>query len=312
MRASDFRRLQTKLARLTQRQQEQLVAALTGEKAKQAPKMLDLIANPARCPHCASHELWSWGSSGGLPRFRCKQCKRTFNAVSCSPVANIRLRQKWDQYLRCILASLSLRASARACGISLQTAFLWRHRFLALLERHKPPSLEGIVEADETYFLESQKGSRHLSRPARHRGGRSKYRGLSHEQVPVLVARDRHKVTIDAVLPSGSLEAVSNALGGAVADDAVLCTDGSPTLAAFAMRYGLIHEAVSATPGARIRRGYHIQNVNAYHKRLKEWLGRFHGVSTKWLPSYLTWRRYIDQGGHRATTRAFMQYARVA
>ena len=311
MRENEFRILQKKLARLTPRQQAQLVASLTGG-TKQSPKMQDLIARPAKCPHCDSPELWSWGSSGGLPRFRCKKCRHTFNAVSCSPVANIRLREKWDQYLRCILGSLSLRASAKACGISLQTAFLWRHRFLALLEQHKPPPLAGIVEADETYFLESQKGSRHLSRPARHRGGRSKYRGLSHDQIPVIVARDRHKVTVDAVLPNASLEALDKALGNGVADDAVLCTDGSATLAAFAVRHGLLHEAVSATPGGRVRNGYHIQNVNAYHKRLKQWMGRFNGVSTKWLKSYLTWRRYIDQGGGQVTPRAFMDYASAA
>jgi hypothetical protein len=34
--------------------------------------------------------------------------------------------------------------------------------------------------------------------------------------------------------------------------------------------------------------------VNAYHGRLKEWMRRFHGVATKNLPSYLSWRRTIE------------------
>ncbi len=38
----------------------------------------------------------------------------------------------------------------------------------------------------------------------------------------------------------------------------------------------------------------HINNVNAYHGRLKEWMRRFHGVATKKLPSYLSWRRTIE------------------
>ena len=38
----------------------------------------------------------------------------------------------------------------------------------------------------------------------------------------------------------------------------------------------------------------HINNVNAYHGRLKEWMRRFHGVATKNLPSYLSWRRTIE------------------
>ena len=30
---------------------------------------------------------------------------------------------------------------------------------------------------------------------------------------------------------------------------------------------------------------FHINNVNAYHGRLKEWMRRFHGVATENLPS---------------------------
>ena len=40
----------------------------------------------------------------------------------------------------------------------------------------------------------------------------------------------------------------------------------------------------------------HINNVNAYHGRLKQWLNRFNGVATKNLPSYLGWRRPSKAG----------------
>jgi hypothetical protein len=32
---------------------------------------------------------------------------------------------------------------------------------------------------------------------------------------------------------------------------------------------------------------FHIQNVNAYDSRLKEWIRRFHGVATKYLENYV-------------------------
>jgi len=51
--------------------------------------------------------------------------------------------------------------------------------------------LRGIVEADETFVLSTRKGERNLDRKARRRGGKASKRGLSHEQVPVLVAADR-------------------------------------------------------------------------------------------------------------------------
>ena len=55
---------------------------------------------------------------------------------------------------------LSVRKAARKCGIDNTTSFRWRHRFLRGLKDKKDSSLKGIVEADETFFLESFKGSR--------------------------------------------------------------------------------------------------------------------------------------------------------
>ena len=42
----------------------------------------------------------------------------------------------------------------------------------------------------------------------------------------------------------------------------------------------------------------HINNVNAYHSRLKGWLRPFHGVATKNLAHYLGWRRTLEAFGH--------------
>lgn len=58
-----------------------------------------------------------------------------------------------------------------------------------------------MAEADQTYFLRSAKGQRHeLLRKARKRGGKASKQGLSREQVPVLVARDRSGQTADFIL----------------------------------------------------------------------------------------------------------------
>ncbi len=45
---------------------------------------------------------------------------------------------------------------------------------------------------------------------------------------------------------------------------------------------------------AQVRGAFHIQNVNAYDSRLKGWMKRFHGVSTKYLKHYLGWRRLLE------------------
>ena len=91
--------------------------------------------------------------------------------------------------------------------------------------------------------------------------------------------------------PTSERRAVAAALGPVIASDAVLCSDGAKAYAVFAARHGLRHEPVNLAAGIRVRDGaFHVQNVNAYHGRLKGWMGRFNGVATRYLPNYLGWR----------------------
>jgi hypothetical protein len=53
----------------------------------------------------------------------------------------------------------------------------------------------------------------------------------------------------------------------------------------------------------------HINNVNAYHGRFKEWMRRFHGVATKNLPNYLSWRRTLEALGAAPTPEAWIKAA---
>jgi hypothetical protein len=43
-----------------------------------------------------------------------------------------------------------------------------------------------------------------------------------------------------------------------------------------------------------VKGAIHVQNVNAYHSRFRDWLSRFHGVATHYLPNYLGWRWVLD------------------
>jgi len=84
------------------------------------------------------------------------------------------------------------------------TPFYWRHKILAALKKIPAAAFPGIVEMDETYFLFSEKGRRKITeRKPRKRGGKAKYRGISNDQVCILVARDRQKMTYSGVLGRG-------------------------------------------------------------------------------------------------------------
>jgi len=55
--------------------------------------------------------------------------------------------------------------------------------------------------------------------------------------------------------------------------------------------------------------GLRIQNVNAYMQRLKSWLVRFNGVATRYLESYLGWRRLIENKNHAKEPMDYLQAA---
>jgi transposase-like protein len=260
------------------------------------------------CQHCESRDVMRWGSASELPRYRCKACKRSFNALTKTPLAHLRMKAKWAAQAAAMIDGASIAKAAARCGVHSTTAFRWRHRFLKSLSADKPKALSGIVEADETFILESFKGKRSgLPRKARKRGGTAKQRGLSAEQIPDIVARDRQGDTTDAVLAKLDRASITAALGGVVTPDNEVCCDGGTAIVAFARRER-IPAHVLPKPGKPSRRApqYHLNNVNAYHGRLKEWLRRFHGVATKNLPNDLGWRRTLEALGESVTPAAMI------
>ena len=161
----------------------------------------------------------------------------------------------------------------------------------------RPRTLTGIVEADETFLLESEKGNKQLvHRRARKRGGVARRRGISAEQVNIVVARDRIGGTIDFVAGRGALKVarLDTHLLPKLERDVLLLTDGNPVYARFARKAGIRHRGLNLSKGIRVEGAWHIQNVNAYHSRFKEWLRHFHGVATRYLDNYLGWRWAID------------------
>jgi len=263
------------------------------------------------CPHCAGRAIIGWGRSHGLLRFRCKSCGRTFNALTRTPLAHLRKKARWLDHARAMIEGKSLAKTAALCGVHPTTAFRWRHRFLRAPAGDKPRTLRGIVEADETFILESFKGRwSDLPRKARKRGGTARHPGLHPDNIPVLVARDRKGATFDAVLPQVDGASVGAALAGLVTPGNHLIGDGGKAIAAFARKAKIPFHAVPA-PGKPTAEAphLHINNVNAYPSRLKQWLARFNGVATKNLPNYLGWRRALEAWADQATPQNWIKGA---
>jgi len=297
MKTEEFQILAIELERLTPYQRKLLADYLHKVGNVQAVSTLieNRILGTPLCSKCGHNQIARWGSASGLQCSRCFACRVTFNTLSCTPLAHLRHKNKWLEYAQQIVSGQSVRARAKVCDMHHNTAFRWRHRFRKLPNELKATSFVGIAEADETFFLESFKGKkRGMTRPPHKCDGKASKRGLSSEQIPVLICRDRTGSTSDFVLEKADKEHMSAALKPLLANDAVLCTDSGKALGAAVREIGIAHRPINLAAGIWVvGKIYHVQNVNAYDNRLKEWMRRFHSIATHYLANYLGWRRLI-------------------
>lgn len=304
MKKADFKQLATQLPTLSPEQRETLQGMLSQLSQQDDVSALKAFFSEkcSNCPHCGSTELYKHGQAHGLPRYRCRACRKTFNPLTGTPLAHLRLRHKWLSYQQCLLDSLTIRKAAVAVDISRNTSFRWRHRFLGWVKNDRPARLHGIAEADEMYLLESNKGARHMERAPRKRGGAASQRGTSKEQVCVLVARDRTGQTLNFVTGRGpvSKAQLHQCLRPVLDSDVLLVSDSNAVYRYFAREAEISYESINLRAKQRVRGAIHVQNVNAYHSRCRHWLQRFHGVATRYLPNYLGWRWALD--AHRINT----------
>jgi transposase-like protein len=296
-----------KVLRLPTAEQSALLHALEGVLASRSPVLGDLsgirqakFADGLVCPYCGNSAVVRNGSYRGRQRYMCRAeaCGRTFNDFTGTPFHGAHHPEKWEKFLDFVLEGLSLRKIAKALNINLSTAFFWRHKFLRALNAAAQTELAGIVESDETYVLESRKGQKGFKdRLPRHRGGVATRRGISREQVCIFVATDRHGKVVSTVAGFGRLTTkdIKELLEPHAERISALCSDEEAQFKGAAARLSLPHHRLNSKRGGRVKYGvYHIQNVNAYHSRLKDWSRRFNGVSTRWLGHYLGWHRVLD------------------
>ncbi len=218
-------RLAELIAELTPAQGRKLIDTLRERSAgNETQKLIDgQFQTDLKCPHCKGRRIHRHGMARGLWRYKCLACARTFNALTGTPLARLRKRDRWLKFAEALNGSETVRAAAVRTGIDKSTSFRWRHRFLKAQKDLKDQRLTGIVEVDECFVLQSRKGERRLPRKARKRGGKAEKPGLSSEQTPILIARDRYGHHLDAVLHNRSEDAVNAVLKGAVSNTTCCC-----------------------------------------------------------------------------------------
>lgn len=305
------------LDRLSVHELQQLVATAQSRLERRETEALleERSGLEKHCCHCGSTAVRRWGKTRTqLQRWRCRDCGKTFSSATGTLVERVHRRDGMAAVAKDMMdrKPQPCRTLAAALGVDKMTVWRWRTRLLAALGDVGQSGLKGIVEADETYFRESRKGSRewvrHQRAPSRHprpprlrwrdydRHGIPLPRGLSRWQIPVLVTRDRGGATAANRLRSTRLREIALSLTPRLARDAMLCTDAAGVYRTYANRTGRAIEQVNTSLNQRVRANgvYHIQNVNAFHARFKEFMQPFRGPATKYLDGYVAWMLMRD------------------
>lgn len=296
------------ISKLPRTERKKLKSILMGSTFTGSAEMNDFIsderfANGRVCPVCGSIYVNCNGhKADGTQRFLCRDCHKSFIAATNSIVSGTRKSlDTWKKYITCMMQGLSIRKTAEICKINKNTAFYWRHKILdALQNMANSVELNGIVEADETFFTVSYKGNHTRSkifvmpRKAHKRGTDNHIRGISYEKVCVPCAVNRSGLSISKIsnLGRASISDLHSVFDGRIAKKSTLVTDKMASYIKFADRNSL--NLVQLEDGKRKKDIYNIQHINNYHSRLKRFMTNFNGVSTKYLNNYLIWHNLIN------------------
>lgn len=260
---------------------------------------INRFENGVVCPICGKKHIQKFGKSSGIQRYKCKDCGKTFTEYTKTVFfCTKKDYDTWFEYIELMMMGLSLAKIADRLKMSVLTSFRWRHKVLnAIKKQLQNETVSGIVEADETFILDSHKGKHIEGVKSRKRGGVASHRGISKQQVGIMVAIDGDKNIVADIYGKGrlSVEQVEQVLGGKIEDESIFVTDSHHSYMKFAKNHNLKHKRIAT--GKHKNGIYHINNVNSYHSGLKDFVRQFKGISTKYLDNYLNWFSWIRKGG---------------
>lgn len=249
-------------------------------------------SRPNTCPHCHKQtEMIKKGFHRGKQRYLCKECKHKF--VYDSKTITSQMKISNDEFLEICMDTINLvpiEQTAARLNRSIPCIFNNRHKFLSFLEEALEDEMSvlcGTVEADGTYILESQKGSKNISRKARHRGEPASKRGLSSEQICSVTMTDRngHEVFKTLCRAKPTSDMITSNFKDHICHKSILYVDGISTYDDLARQTDC---------GIRYLEGHgsyneveHLNTVNSIHSFIKETISYYRGVATKYMNRYM-------------------------
>lgn len=121
-----------------------------------------------KCPKCGSLERSKNGTNdSGSRRYKCKGCGKGYTATTNTIFDGT--DYSWEEMvliIKDLINDVNIEQTAKDLRrnevLPLGTIWIIRHRIMEIMARYPMPNLSGVIQVDEKYFRESQKGSRTL------------------------------------------------------------------------------------------------------------------------------------------------------
>lgn len=198
-----------------------------------------------KCPYCDSSIIVRNGTKNDMIMYKCRECNKNFNLFTNTILEKTRF--SWDFWVKLVHMMIN-HESERNIKYNLiydfnipsldkNTVALCKHKILHGAAMIPMPKLSGVIQVDETFFRETQKGSHKLEsyvkneyRSPRYGYKPSKYGHMGNEFATVVCMVDSNDYVVSKVTGLGKLtkEMFTDMLTQHVKSISFLCTDGNP------------------------------------------------------------------------------------
>jgi len=287
------------------------------------------------CTYCGSNDYVSYGSyfasEETVQRYKCKNCEKTFTRVNRSIISGSNLTfTDWMKLIDCLYNGYSIPKTAVVCGMTEKAVQHNRYKlFYALKLLDDQVKLAGNIVIDETYIDTSFKGNHsslnfELPRRAHKRGHGRHLPGTSKDKVGIVCALDEDGNSVERIAGCGgaTTRELKEALKGSINKKDVfrIYADKESALTAYAKMNDLPIKQGQLLKKRRNKKGLgpeayiinnYLQTMNSYHSRLKDFLRRFSGTSSKYLAGYLYLFSWKERNKHRDIEESYTELLQV-
>lgn len=244
------------------------------------------------CPHCHGVIVKN-GTQCGKQRYKCKCCGSTFTCTTSTVMYRSRQdTDTWKEVISDTVEFISIDKTAKRLGLSHDCVFHMRHKILAAMEEEQNAHhvvLLDVIECDETFFLESHKGSKtpddYWCGPRKH-GAKAQKRGISNEYICICTGVGREEEAVAKSLNRAKPDAseLKEVFEGYLDESNLVICDGLKSYNILGNEYGCTVKDVNLEGG----RFFHLNCVNGFHSFIKQNYVHYRGVATKYLNCYNT------------------------